>query len=163
MFGKDLTNKATKLLELCKARNLKIATAESCTGGLVSALLTSIPGSSLSYDRGFITYSDLAKTEQISVAKELIKKYGAVSEEVAYMMATGALNNSLADISVAVTGIAGPGGGSAKKPVGLVYIASCYKATDKILVRKNIFSGDRDNIRLKSTIAAISLMIEVLN
>jgi nicotinamide-nucleotide amidase len=123
MFAPDLTALATDTLNLLRQRKLRIATAESCTGGLVSALLTSIAGSSNVVDRGFVTYSNEAKNEMLGVPVDLIATYGAVSAHCAEAMARGALKNSRASIAVSITGIAGPGGGSAEKPVGLVYLA----------------------------------------
>jgi nicotinamide-nucleotide amidase len=124
MFAADIIEAARGVLELCRARGLRIATAESCTGGLVVAALTAIPGSSDVVDRGFVTYSNAAKAEMLGVPVTLIEAHGAVSEQVARAMAEGALARSSADIAVAVTGVAGPGGGSASKPVGLVHITA---------------------------------------
>ncbi|KYB44854.1 damage-inducible protein CinA, partial [Brucella anthropi] len=118
---------AIDVLNACRKHCIMIATAESCTGGLIAGALTDIAGSSDVVDRGFVTYSNEAKNEMIGVPMDLINQVGAVSKEVAIAMAEGALNNSRAGISIAVTGIAGPGGGSAEKPVGLVHIASARK------------------------------------
>lgn len=123
MFGAALTDQARAVLDAARAKNIRIVTAESCTGGLIAGLLTEIPGSSDVVERGFITYSDDAKQDMLGVSAELLRKHGAVSEEVARAMAEGALRHSRAQLAVAVTGIAGPGGGSAEKPVGLVYVA----------------------------------------
>lgn len=123
MFAQDLTAKAEALLATLRARKLMIATAESCTGGLIAGVLTEIAGSSDAVERGFVTYSNEAKTEMIGVPAEMIAAHGAVSREVALAMVAGALVHSRADVAVAVTGVAGPGGGSAAKPVGLVHIA----------------------------------------
>jgi nicotinamide-nucleotide amidase len=123
MFSEQLLSLAREVLEAARARGLKIATAESCTGGLIAGLLTEIPGSSDVFERGFVTYSNEAKEEMLGVPHDLLAAHGAVSSEVAGAMARGALAHSLAHIAVAVTGIAGPGGGSADKPVGLVWIA----------------------------------------
>ena len=123
MFGGALMGQARELLDTARARNIRIVTAESCTGGLIAGLLTEIPGSSDVVERGFITYSDDAKRESLGVPADLLRKHGAVSEEVARAMAEGALRHSHAQLAIAVTGIAGPGGGSAEKPVGLVYVA----------------------------------------
>lgn len=127
MFPADLVADAEKLLADCRAKKLMIATAESCTGGLIAALLTEIPGSSDVVERGFVTYSNEAKVEAIGVAANLIAAHGAVSEEVARAMAAGALAHSRADLVVAVTGVAGPGGGTAGKPVGLVHLAAARR------------------------------------
>ncbi len=123
MFPEDLLAKSEALLATLRARKLMIATAESCTGGLIAGLLTEIAGSSDVVERGFVTYSNEAKTELIGVPMELIEAHGAVSREVALAMVAGALAHSRADVAVAVTGVAGPGGGTATKPVGLVHIA----------------------------------------
>ncbi|HEY1877874.1 MAG TPA: CinA family protein, partial [Rhizomicrobium sp.] len=120
MFSATLLSDAEKLLADARARGLRIATAESCTGGLVAGLLTEIAGSSDVAERGFVTYSNEAKTEMLGVDSELIRQHGAVSPEVARAMALGALKHAHAEIAVAVTGIAGPAGGTRQKPVGLV-------------------------------------------
>ncbi len=121
MFDETVHLAARRLLELCRAQGLRIATAESCTGGLVAGALTEITGSSDVLDRGFVTYSNDAKAAMLGVPRELISHHGAVSEEVARAMAEGALAHSGAELAVAITGIAGPNGGSAEKPVGLVH------------------------------------------
>jgi nicotinamide-nucleotide amidase len=115
---------ATALIALCTERGLTIATAESCTGGLIAAILTEVPGSSAVLERGFVTYSNAAKTDLLRVPANLIRTHGAVSEEVARAMAEGAVARSPADLAIAVTGIAGPGGGTPDKPVGLVHFAT---------------------------------------
>ena len=119
---------ATALLELCRRKKLRIATAESCTGGLIAATLTEIPGSSDVVDRGFVTYSNEAKQAMLGVPAATLNQFGAVSRETAEAMASGALAHSLAELVVSVTGIAGPGGGSADKPVGLVHFAAAARA-----------------------------------
>jgi nicotinamide-nucleotide amidase len=119
---------AAELLALCRARHLKIATAESCTGGLVAAALTDIAGSSDVVERGFVTYSNAAKQSMLGVAPALIERYGAVSQETAEAMATGALAHAPAELAVAITGIAGPGGATAGKPVGLVHFAAASRS-----------------------------------
>jgi nicotinamide-nucleotide amidase len=119
-----LVSEAAELLQACRARGLRLATAESCTGGLIAAVLTEVAGASDVFERGFVTYSNAAKIEQLGIAADLIEKHGAVSEAVARMMARGALQRSRADLAVAVTGVAGPGGGTAEKPVGLVHLAA---------------------------------------
>jgi nicotinamide-nucleotide amidase len=123
MFGAALTDQARELLDVARARNIRIVIAESCTGGLIAGLLTEIPGSSDVVERGFITYSNDAKQDMLGVPAELLRTHGAVSENVARAMAQGALSRSHAQLAIAVTGIAGPGGGSEEKPVGLVYVA----------------------------------------
>src|ERR1700761_8344301 len=124
MFGDALLAEARDLLAAARGNNFRIATAESCTGGLIAALLTEIPGSSDVVERGFVTYSNESKRELLGVPAELIARHGAVSAEVARAMALGALGHARADLSVAVTGVAGPGGGTTDKPVGLVHLAA---------------------------------------
>ncbi len=123
IFSEGLLSRATALLAACRQRGWKLATAESCTGGLVVALLTEIPGSSDVVERGFVTYSNEAKQELLGVPARTLAEFGAVSEPTARAMASGALAHSRADVAVSITGIAGPGGGSAEKPVGLVHFA----------------------------------------
>jgi nicotinamide-nucleotide amidase len=147
-------------LEQLRDARLKVATAESCTGGLIAQTLTSEPGSSEIFERGFVTYSNESKHEVLGVPAELIAAEGAVSAPVAAAMAQGALNHSLANAAVAVTGIAGPGGGSAKKPVGLVYIAVALKGQDGAFVEEFRF-GDlgRDGVRAATAIEAITMLL----
>jgi nicotinamide-nucleotide amidase len=161
MFGPDLLVRAERLLADARAKGLKIATAESCTGGLVAGLLTEIPGSSDVVERGFVTYSNDAKQDLLGVPREILQSYGAVSEQTARAMAQGALKQSRADLAVAVTGIAGPGGGSADKPVGLVHFAAVRG--DKVIHRECRF-GDigRSDVRLKSIEVALEMLAELL-
>lgn len=158
MFSADLLARAEKLLAEARAKKLKIATAESCTGGLIAGLLTEIAGSSDVFERGFVTYSNQAKQEMLGVPQALLVQHGAVSEEVAHAMAQGALAHSSADLAVAVTGIAGPGGGSLQKPVGLVHIAAARKG-GTILHRKCRF-GDigRHAIRIATVDTALEML-----
>jgi nicotinamide-nucleotide amidase len=149
---------AAKLLDICRKKSLRIVTAESCTGGMISAALTDIPGSSDVFERGFVTYSNSAKAEMLGVKKSLITKNGAVSEQVASAMAAGALKKSTAHLSVAVTGIAGPGGGSKTKPVGLVYIATCRRGK-RAICRRFIFKGTRKTIRNQAVNKSVELLI----
>jgi nicotinamide-nucleotide amidase len=150
---------ASLLLEAARSRSLKIATAESCTGGLISAALTEIPGSSDVFERGFVTYSNQAKAEMLGVPMELLDRHGAVSEEVARAMAEGAIRNSLADLAVAVTGIAGPGGGSKDKPVGLVHLATARRH-GPVRHERRVFHGDRKEVRAATLKRAIELLLE---
>lgn len=152
-----IRDSAEKLLEICRDSGLRLATAESCTGGLIAASLTEVAGSSDVFERGFVTYSNESKIELLGVPAALIEKHRAVSEQVARAMAAGALENSRADISVAVTGIAGPGGGAADKPVGLVYIAAARRG-GPVTVQRNRFDGDRRSVRLASVQAALALL-----
>ena len=126
MFTDDDKDRATLLLAMCRTASLKVATAESCTGGLIAALLTEIAGSSDVVERGFVTYSNDAKMDLLGVPSATLEQHGAVSRETAQAMASGALRNSKAQIAVAVTGVAGPGGGSPEKPVGLVHLAAAH-------------------------------------
>lgn len=134
---------------ILKRLNWQLVTAESCTGGLIASSITEIPGSSSWFERGFVTYSNLAKQEMLSVPNELIEKFGAVSEEVASAMAIGALKNSLGDIALSVTGIAGPDGGSEEKPIGTVWLAWAIRNGSIKTMRKQ-FDGTRQEIRLAS-------------
>jgi nicotinamide-nucleotide amidase len=148
---------AKRLLALCRARGLKLATAESCTGGLVAAALTEIAGSSDVVDRGFVTYSNEAKHEMLGVPLATLKKFGAVSEQTAVAMAKGALKNSDADIAVSITGIAGPGGATPGKPVGLVHFAAAGR---RRAIHRGRKFGDvgRRKVRLKSVSEALDML-----
>ena len=161
MFSPDLLARAEKLLADARARGVKIATAESCTGGLIAGLLTEIPGSSDVVERGFVTYSNQAKHELLGVPDELMVCHGAVSADVARAMVLGALKHSHADIAIAVTGIAGPGGATAEKPVGLVYLAAARGGP--VIARECRF-GDigRREVRLKAVEAALELLASLL-
>ncbi|WP_108507749.1 CinA family protein [Polynucleobacter acidiphobus] len=163
-MNSSITSLTQQLAQILLAKGFKIASAESCTGGLLAAHLTSLAGSSDWFERGFVTYSNQAKEESIGVPKELIERYGAVSEEVARAMAEGVLNHSLAQVSVAITGIAGPGGGSANKPVGMVCFAWGMQVDDQIQTRSQTkqFSGDRQNIREQACVYAIESLLEQL-
>lgn len=158
-FAPDLIASATGLLERLRSAEMKIVTAESCTGGLIAALLTEIPGSSDVVERGFVTYSNAAKTECLGVPAELIAELGAVSAEVAASMALGALRHSKAHVAVAVTGVAGPGGGSAAKPVGLVHLAVAER--DGTVTPLELRLGDigRGAVRLNTVVAALDLLV----
>lgn len=162
MFPAALKDDAAKLLQAMRERELTLATAESCTGGLIAALLTEIPGSSDVLERGFVTYSDEAKVEMLEVPEGVLKEHGAVSEQVARAMAVGALVNSEADIGVSVTGIAGPGGGSAAKPVGLVHLAVAQLGTPTLHVELRLGDLGRAAVREKSIAAALQLVRRAL-
>ena len=161
MFAAALLVQAERLLADARAKGLKIATAESCTGGLIAGLLTEIPGSSDVFERGFVTYSNEAKEESLGVPHDQIVAHGAVSADVACAMVLGALKQARADIAVSVTGIAGPGGGTAEKPVGLVYLAAAYG--DQITQRECRF-GDigRGEVRLRTVATALELLAALL-
>lgn len=161
MFDADSLALATHLLESFRRRNAMIVTAESCTGGLIAGLLTEIAGSSDVVERGFVTYTNVAKQELLDVPESLLRLRGAVSAEVATAMADGALGNARAEISVAVTGVAGPGGGTMEKPVGLVYIASAGRGL-KTVVSEHRFAGDRAGVRRLSVLAAMNLALSQL-
>ncbi|MDR3494916.1 MAG: CinA family protein [Ancalomicrobiaceae bacterium] len=158
----SLLPRAEALLANARAKGLKIATAESCTGGLVAALLTEIPGSSDVVERGFVTYSNAAKTEMLKVPADLIAAHGAVSGEVALAMALGALDKSRADVAVAITGIAGPGGGSEAKPVGLVHFAAAHKNGERVLVERRFGDIGRSAVRLASVVEALTMLEELV-
>lgn len=150
-----------KVLQRMREAGLTVAAAESCTGGLIAALLTSIAGSSDVFDRGFVTYSDAAKRELLGVPQETLGAHGAVSAPVAAAMAMGALRNSAADRSVAVTGIAGPGGGSAEKPVGLVFVAVADRRLDAPHVRElRLPDNGRDGIRNETARIALQMLAD---
>lgn len=154
---------AAALLAGCRSRRVMLATAESCTGGLIAAALTAIPGSSDVVERGFVTYSNAAKTELIGVPPLLIQRFGAVSEEVARSMAEGALAHApAAGLSIAVTGIAGPGGGTPEKPVGLVFLSVATRRAGP-RVERCVFAGDRTQIREASVLTALTLALSHLD
>lgn len=149
---------ATDVLAACRSRKLMVVTAESCTGGLVSAALTAIPGSSDVVDRGFVTYTNAAKQEMLGVPEATLAAHGAVSAETAAAMAAGALANARAQISVSVTGIAGPGGATPGKPVGLVHFAA--RRGDRLLLREERFGAiGRDAVRAASVEVALGLLL----
>ncbi|KAB2917930.1 MAG: CinA family protein [Hyphomicrobiaceae bacterium] len=162
MFSSKLTDDAAQLLDACRRCKLRVATAESCTGGLIAGLLTEIPGSSDVVERGFVTYSNEAKVEMLGVPADLIRTHGAVSEAVARAMSEGALAHSRADIAVAVTGVAGPGGGSAAKPVGLVHLA--LARTGRPTQHRELRLGDigRGPVRHATVAAALDLLREAV-
>jgi nicotinamide-nucleotide amidase len=162
MFPADLIERAAALLDRCRAAGAKIATAESCTGGLVAALLTEIPGSSAVVERGFVVYSNEAKQDLLGVPAETLERHGAVSQATARALAEGALRASRADLAVSVTGVAGPDGGTAAKPVGLVFFAAA-RAGAATLAREERF-GDlgRSNVRLASARVALEMLDKAL-
>jgi nicotinamide-nucleotide amidase len=164
MFSAALLAQAEKLLADARAKKLKIVTAESCTGGLIAGLLTEIAGSSDVVERGFVTYSNEAKSDSLGVREDLIEEFGAVSEPVARAMAHGALICSRAQLSIAVTGIAGPGGGTATKPVGLVFLATARAGVPIKVIARECRFGDvgRSEVRLKSVETALQMLQELL-
>ena len=157
MIDTTILATAEALLQRCRDAGLMVATAESCTGGLIAATLTAIAGSSDVVERGFVTYSNEAKTDLVGVDPALIATHGAVSEPVARAMAAGAVARSRADIAVSVTGVAGPGGGSAEKPVGLVWFGCARRGRDTITLR-HVFPGDRTEVRRATVAEALRLV-----
>ena len=149
---------ANSLGQQLKTRGWKLVTAESCTGGGLAYTITSIAGSSVWFDRGLVTYSNTSKEELLGVNSATLKTYGSVSAETAQEMAKGALKNSQAQISIAITGIAGPDGGTADKPVGTVWIA-CATSTQAVQVSHHLFSGDRATVREKTIKTALDILL----
>lgn len=160
-FSPALTSEASALIDHLRRRKLMLATAESCTGGLIAGLITSVSGSSDVLDCGFVTYSNQAKTRMIGVPAELIQRHGAVSAEVARAMAEGALVHSAADIAVAVTGVAGPGGGSVEKPVGLVHCAAARKGHKTVTRELRLGDIGRDAVRMETVRVAVAMAYEI--
>ncbi len=150
-----------KLAEELNDRNKTIATAESCTGGLIGASFTSLPGSSNWYLGGFITYTNDMKEKFLGVSPLIFEKYGAVSEECAKEMVIGTRDTTGADYAISVTGIAGPGGGTLEKPVGLVYIA--VTDSKSVIVSKNLFVGDRESVRFQAREKALSMILNLIS
>lgn len=161
MFSDKVQSLSSQIIEKSSGNNLRISTAESCTGGLIISALTEISGSSKVVDSGYITYSNEAKMRLVNVQKETLEKHGAVSEQTVTQMAKGAQKNSGSHITVAVSGIAGPTGGSAEKPVGLVYFAFCID--EKIVTFEKVFKGNRHEIRMQTVETALSFIDEELN
>jgi nicotinamide-nucleotide amidase len=157
----ELIEIARQVGETLERKGILVATAESCTGGWIGEALTAIPGSSNWFERGFITYSNLAKREMLGVNPDILKQYGAVSLEVAREMALGALRHSHAQVSLAVTGIAGPGGGSIEKPVGTVCFAWALK-DGKLETSRRQFIGDREAVRRQSVVTALAGVLDLL-
>jgi nicotinamide-nucleotide amidase len=158
VIDRALREKAAQVLELFRARGLKVATAESCTGGLVAGALTEIAGSSDVVDRGFVTYSNDAKEAMLGVPPATLARHGAVSAETAAAMAAGALENSSADIVVAITGIAGPGGGTQQKPVGLVHFAAASRDGRNLARERRYGDVGRQSVREQSVAEALDLL-----
>lgn len=149
-----------EVAELLIEKNLTITTAESCTGGLIAATLVNVSGISAQFQEGYVTYSNDAKEKLLAVSHETLVKHGAVSSQTAKEMALGAVVSANADISIVSTGIAGPDGGTKEKPVGLVYIACCYKGD--VTVERHIFSGNRQKVRRLSVEAALTLVKQII-
>ncbi|MDR6670668.1 CinA family protein [Rhizobium sp. 1399] len=161
LFPADITSMAENIIHNFTAAGLMVSTAESCTGGLIAGALTEISGSSAVVDRGFVTYTNVAKMQMLGVQEETLIRFGAVSEETARQMVHGALFRSRADLAVAVTGIAGPSGGSPEKPVGLVHLAA--KSRSGKLIHRKMLYGDigRTEIRLSTIRTALQMVIEI--
>ena len=159
MFSDAIRSKAVRLIDLLKSRGEMIVTAESCTGGLIAGALTDIAGSSDAVFGGYVTYANRAKIEMIGVDEQLIELWGAVSESVADAMADGARETAGVEVALAVTGIAGPGGGSAEKPVGLVYLA-CTTAAGTQVIERRFGDIGRQQVREATVIAALDLALE---
>jgi nicotinamide-nucleotide amidase len=153
-----LRTAAKRLLDLCRVRGLRVATAESCTGGLVAGALTEIAGSSDVVERGFVVYSNAAKESMLGVPPSTLERHGAVSAQTAIAMAAGALKNSEADITVSITGIAGPGGGSRQKPVGLVHFAAASRDGRSLHQRKLYGKIGRHRVRQRSVLQALEML-----
>lgn len=153
---------ATELIGACADRKLKIVTAESCTGGLIAGVLTEVPGSSAVVDRGFVTYSNNAKTGMLGVPAALIDSVGAVSEEVARAMVAGAIARSIADLAVAVTGVAGPSGGTKDKPVGLVHIAVLRRGSTAHHAAHRFGDIGRSGVRVATVREAMAMLMQII-
>lgn len=160
IFSDDITRLAAEVIRLGADKGVMIAAAESCTGGLLTGALTDIPGSSAVVERGFVTYTNEAKADMLHVATTTLEQHGAVSDQTAAAMAEGAVIHSRAQLAVSLTGIAGPGGGSAQKPVGLVHFGVC--GPHGTHVEHHVFSGERSEVRLQAVQYALSLLIHTL-
>ncbi|HEX6841765.1 MAG TPA: CinA family protein [Stellaceae bacterium] len=158
MADDSLRSLATAVLEACRAKRLRLATAESCTGGMVAAALTDIAGSSDVVERGLVSYSNDAKSELLGIPPAIIQQHGAVSAEVAGAMATGSLTHAPVELAVGITGIAGPGGGSREKPVGLVWFGIAAKGA-AAKTESHVFRGDRAAVRAAATRRALELLL----
>lgn len=158
MLDQDIVDAAHRLLDICKRKKLTVATAESCTGGLVAGTLTEAPGVSGMLDRGFITYSNAAKQEMLGVPEDVLKQYGAVSRETAEAMAKGALGYAPVDLAIAVTGIAGPTGEESGKPIGLVHFAAASRSGLLEHVEKRFGNPGRSEVRRRSVLQAFVML-----
>lgn len=149
-----------ELVEILTKKQYKITTAESCTGGLVAATIVNVSGASEVFQVGFVTYANEAKEKELGVKSETLQTYGAVSEKTAKEMAIGCASHAKAQVGISTTGIAGPGGGTAEKPVGLVYIGCAVRSN--VYVEKNVFSGDRQQVRRQAADRAIGFALECI-
>jgi nicotinamide-nucleotide amidase len=157
VFDRETLDLATAVLAACRARSWRLATAESCTGGLVAAALTAIAGSSDVVDRGFVAYSNRAKMELLGVPEATLATFGAVSAETTLAMAKGVIARAGVDLAVSVSGIAGPGGATADKPAGLIYLGVSTKSNDR--AERHVFPGGRSEVRRAATIQALRLLL----
>lgn len=158
MLDDDIVEAAKRLLDICRRKNPTVATAESCTAGLVAGTLTEVPGTSSILDRGFVTYSNQAKEEMVGVSAATLKAFGAVSRETAEEMARGAIAHAPVDLAVSVTGIAGPDGGSAEKPVGLVHFAAASRTGRLVHAEKRFGDIGRSEVRKQSVLQAFRML-----
>ncbi|HUI20719.1 MAG TPA: CinA family protein [Methylocella sp.] len=163
MFPSSLLGCAADLISSCRAKRLTIATAESCTGGLLAGLITAVAGSSDVFERGFVTYSNAAKVECLGVSSAILERFGAVSEQAAEAMAAGALAHSPAGLAVSITGIAGPGGGSPEKPIGLVHFGLAHRSGAVITVEKRFGDLGRDAIRVAAVATGIEMLVDAVH
>jgi nicotinamide-nucleotide amidase len=160
LLPEEIVSLARRVVEENAVAGRKVVVAESCTGGLVAAALTEIPGSSAVFDRGFVTYSNEAKTDSLGVSADIIDAFGAVSVACVYAMAQGALERSEADVAVAISGVAGPDGGTEAKPVGTVVFARAIRGQDKPEAELKVFDApDRSGVRLQATLCALELLL----
>ena len=159
MFSVKIIKLAERVILACAKNNLRLTTAESCTGGLISGCLTAVSGASKILYCGYVTYSNQSKTKLLDVSANILNEYGAVSEIVSKSMANGAIKSGDAEASIAVTGVAGPSGGTTEKPVGLVHISAARK-NYKTLHESHFFEGDREAIRLQTVEAALNLLLK---
>lgn len=162
MFPDAFLNRTADLIASCRTTGITLATAESCTGGLLAALITAIPGSSDVFERGFVTYSNAAKIECLGVPPRILEDFGAVSAEAARAMAAGALAHSAAGMTLSITGIAGPGGGSPGKPVGLVHFGLARRGGAIVAVEKRFGDLGRDGVRSGAVAMAIDLLLKAV-
>ena len=162
MFSAALVNLANAVIRRCQTQQCPLTVAESCTGGLIAGCLTEVPGVSTVFERGFVTYGNGAKHEMLGVPRDVLNRCGAVSEEAVTAMAEGALERAKAGVAIAVSGIAGPGGGSPERPVGLVHFAAIRRGSP-VRHRSRVFSGDRTAIRLATVETALTMLQEVLD
>ncbi len=160
-MSRELEKLAAQLGEVLSKNKIMMATAESCTGGWIAQVITSVAGSSVWFDRGFVTYSNESKQDMLGVCPETLRAHGAVSEEVVREMVAGALENSRAEIAVAVSGVAGPGGGSEEKPLGTVWLAWQLDG-GSVLTKRMLFSGDRTQVREQTVLLALQGAIELV-